>query len=116
MASRFSRIVSNSVMLFIAALFTFVFLTLLHRQSILPFDRGFYGLIRSAAAAPWNMKLRLTAWGWYVGVVWSLVYVFYFGANLLRAATATSLKAMYAQPCRSRRSSVLSNGETGQFK
>lgn len=40
------------------------------------------------------MKLRLTAWGWYVGLVWSLVYVFYFGANLFRAVTATSPKPL----------------------
>lgn len=92
-AYRFSRIVGNSVMLSIAALFTFLFLTLLHEQTVLPFEHGFYGLIRSVAAAPWNMKLRLTAWGWYVGLVWSLVYVFYFGANLLRAVTATSPKS-----------------------
>lgn len=91
--SRFRRVIGNSVMLSIAAFFTFVFLMLLRGQGLLPFDRAFYGLMRTAARAPWNMKLRLTAWDWYVSLVWSLVYVVYFGTGLLRALTATSLKS-----------------------
>lgn len=85
-ASRFRQTVSNSVLLCIAALFTFEFSRLLHMQTLLPFDRGFHGLMWNA---PWNVKLRLTASGWYVGLAWSITYVFYFAAKSLRALTTT---------------------------
>jgi hypothetical protein len=78
------RVAWNLVMLGVAALFVFEFLRLLHMQTLLPFANAFHGLMWST---PWNVKLRLTASGWYVGLAWSVLYVFYFAVNLLRALT-----------------------------
>ena len=77
-----SQVIGNSVMLAIASLFAFEFLKLLHMQTLLPFDNGFHGLMWST---PWILKLRLTAFAWYVGLAWSMVYVSYFGMRLLRS-------------------------------
>jgi hypothetical protein len=84
---RSRRVAWNLVMLGVAALFGFEFLRLLHMQTLLPFDNAFHGLMWSS---PWNVKLRLTASGWYVGLAWSVVYVFYFGLKLFRAITAAT--------------------------
>ena len=81
---RSRRVVWNLVMLGAGALFAFEFLRLLHMQTLLPFDNAFYGLMLSS---PRNVKLRLTASGWYVGLTWSVAYVFYFAVNLRRAIT-----------------------------
>jgi hypothetical protein len=81
---RSGRIALNLVMLAVAVLFAFEFLRLLHVQTLLPFDNAFRPVMWST---PWNVKLRLTASGWYVGVAWSVVCVFYFAVNSLRALT-----------------------------
>lgn len=81
---RSRRLAWNLVMLGVAALFAFEFLRMLHMQTILPFDNAFHGVLWST---PWNVKLRLAASGWYVGLAWSVVYVFYFAVNSLRALT-----------------------------
>lgn len=81
---RSRRLAWNVVMLGVAALFVFEFLRILHMQTLLPFDNAFHGVMWST---PWNVKLRLTASGWYVGLAWSVVCVFYFAVNSLRALT-----------------------------
>ena len=81
---RSRRLAWNLVMLGVAALFAFEFLRQLHMQTLLPFDNAFHGVMWST---PWNVKLRMTASGWYVGLAWSVVYVFYFAVNSLRALT-----------------------------
>jgi hypothetical protein len=81
---RSRRLAWNLVMLGVAALFALEFLRQLHMQTLLPFDNAFHGLMWST---PWNVKLRLTASGWYVELAWSVVYVFYFAVNSLRALT-----------------------------
>ena len=81
---RSRRLAWNLVMLGVAALFAFEFLRQLHMQTLLPFDNAFHEVMWST---PWNVKLRLTASGWYVGLAWSVMYVFYFAVNSLRALT-----------------------------
>jgi hypothetical protein len=81
---RSRRLAWNLVMLGVAALFVFGFLRLLHMQALWPFDDAFHGLMWSR---PWNVKLRSTTSGWYVGLAWSAVYVFYFAVNSVRALT-----------------------------
>lgn len=82
--SRSRQLAWNLVMLGIAALFVFEFLRILHMQILLPFDNAFHGVMWST---PWDVKLRLTVSGWYVGLAWSVVYAFYFAVNSLRALT-----------------------------
>lgn len=78
-SSRSGRVAGNLVMVGIAGLFAFEFLRLLHMQTLLPFDNAFRGLMWNT---PWHVKLRLTASGWYVGLAWSVVYVFYLRSEL----------------------------------
>jgi len=82
--ARSRRLAFNLVMLGIAALFAFEFLRILHMQALLPFDNAFRGLMWSSQ---WDVKLRLTPLGWYIGLAWSVVYVLYFAVKSLRALT-----------------------------
>ncbi len=78
--SGFRRGVFCAAMFGLALLFTWGFLRFLHRQSMLPTEFVFHNFLWNV---PWWIKLRLVELGWYVGLAWSAVYVFYFGSKLI---------------------------------
>jgi len=77
--SRVVRTVVASTMFLLAALFVLQFIRCLHTQQLLPQDPAFQSLLWNA---PWEVRLHLTASGWYVGLIWSLVYLVYFARQL----------------------------------
>lgn len=74
------RVIFFAAMTGLAMVFTWGFLKSLHTQDLLPSEMRFHLFWGSVS---WRNKLHLTETGFYVGLIWSVLYVFYFGYKLL---------------------------------
>lgn len=78
--SSFRRGISYVALLGLAVLFACEFFKLLRSGGMLPSGLLFQSLV---CFGTWERSVRASEWRLYVGLLWTLVYAFYFGYKLL---------------------------------